>query len=101
MKIVFSPPNRSEMTPQTCRLAKAVPSRTDSTRAPVARLMPRSPQKATMCCCGMAIGTQQSKPPQAQHHKGEVGRQSDPEGGARRLAVGPPLAGALLGCGGG
>ena len=83
MKIVFSPPNRSEITPQTCRLAKAVPSRTDSTRAPVARLKPRSPQNATICCCGMAIGTQQSTPPRHISTKARLAGKAIAERGAR------------------
>lgn len=57
---VARPPMRSEITPQTCRLRNAVPSNTDSIRAPIDRLMPRSLQKATRWPCGIAIGMQHS-----------------------------------------
>ena len=59
---VARPPMRSEITPQICRLRKAVPSSTDSIRAPIERLMPRSLQKATRWPCGIAIGMQHSTP---------------------------------------
>ena len=101
MKIVFRPPSRSEMTPHTCRLAKAVPSRTDSTSAPVARLMPRSPQNATICCCGIAIGTQQSTPPMHISTKarlaGSAMRNEVPAAAEEPLPIaGPPVLGGGL-----
>src|SRR6202790_135899 len=55
---VARPPIRSEITPQICRLRKAVPSSTDSIRALVDRLIPRSLQKATRWPCGIAMGRQ-------------------------------------------
>ena len=60
---VDSPPMRSEIAPQICRLTKAVPSSTDSIIAPTELAMPRSLQKATRCPCGIAIGTQQGPRP--------------------------------------
>ena len=57
---VASPPMRSEIAPQICRLRNAVPSSTDSISAPTERLMPRSLQKATRWPCGIAIGMQHS-----------------------------------------
>src|SRR5712672_1060828 len=59
---VARPPTRSEITPQICRLRNAVPSSTDSIRAPIDRLIPRSLQKATKWPCGIAIGMQHSTP---------------------------------------
>ena len=44
---VATPPIRSDIAPQICRLKNAVPSSTDSIIAPTERLMPRSLQKAT------------------------------------------------------
>src|ERR1700694_4480902 len=55
---VVRPPIRSEITPQICRLRNAVPSRTDSIRALIDRLIPRSLQKATRWPCGIAMGRQ-------------------------------------------
>src|ERR1700744_785428 len=60
IRTVASPPIRSEIKPQTCRLRNAVPSSTDSISALIERLMPRSLQKATRCPCGIAIGMQHS-----------------------------------------
>ena len=60
--IVASPPIRSEMTPQICRLMNAVPSRTDSIRAPIDLAIPRSLQKATKWPCGIAMGMQHKTP---------------------------------------
>src|ERR1700682_1722261 len=57
---VVRPPIRSEIAPQICRLRKAVPSSTDSISAPIARLIPRSLQKATRWPCGIAMGMQHS-----------------------------------------
>src|ERR1035437_8482462 len=57
---VASPPMRSEIAPQICRLRNAVPSSTDSISAPTERAMPRSLQKATRWPCGIAIGMQHS-----------------------------------------
>src|SRR4029079_9180491 len=62
IRMVESPPIRSEITPQICRLKNAVPSSTDSIRAPIDRLMPRSLQKATRWPCGIAIGRQHITP---------------------------------------
>src|SRR5258707_6941265 len=62
IRTVARPPIRSEITPQTCRLRNAVPSNTDSIRAPIDRLIPRSLQKATRCACGIAMGIQHSTP---------------------------------------
>src|SRR5215468_7411774 len=59
---VASPPIRSEITPQICRLRNAVPSRTDSIRAPADLLIPRSLQKATKWPCGIAMGMQHKTP---------------------------------------
>src|SRR5580692_12640691 len=53
-------PIRSEITPQICRLRNAVPNSTDSIRAPIDRLIPRSLQKATRWPCGIAMGIQHS-----------------------------------------
>src|SRR6202051_4940275 len=57
---VARPPIRSEIPPQICRLRNAVPSSTDSIRALIDRLMPRSLQKATRWPCGIAMGMQHS-----------------------------------------
>src|SRR5450755_692444 len=57
---VARPPIQSEIAPQTCRLRNAVPSSTDSIRALIDRLIPRSLQKATRWPCGIAIGMQHS-----------------------------------------
>src|SRR4051794_13995217 len=57
---VARPPTRSEITPQICRLRNAVPSSTDSIRAPIDWLIPRSLQKAIRWPCGIAIGMQHS-----------------------------------------
>ena len=59
IKIVSSPPMRSEIAPQICRLTKAVPSSTDSIAAPWVGLMPRSLHIATRWTCGIDIGMQQ------------------------------------------
>src|SRR6267154_4460174 len=59
---VASPPIRSEIAPQICRLRNAVPSSTDSIKAPADRLIPRSLQKATRWPCGIAMGMQHSTP---------------------------------------
>src|SRR3984893_16939747 len=58
---VARPPIRSQITPQICRLRNAVPSSTDSIRAPIDRLIPRSLQNATRWPCGIAIGMQHSR----------------------------------------
>src|ERR1700721_1699232 len=57
---VARPPIRSAIAPQICRLRNAVPSSTDSIKAPADRLIPRSLQKATRWPCGIAIGMQHS-----------------------------------------
>src|SRR3979490_1099160 len=59
---VARPPIRSEIAPQICRLRNAVPSSTDSIKAPADRLIPRSLQKATKWPCGIAIGMQHNTP---------------------------------------
>src|SRR5689334_25378616 len=59
---VDSPPIRSEITPQICRLRNAVPNSTDSINAPADLVMPRSLQNATRWLCGIAIGMQHSTP---------------------------------------
>src|ERR1700736_5198253 len=60
IRTVARPPIRSEITPQICRLRNAVPNSTDSIRAPIDRLIPRSLQKATRWPCGIAMGMQHS-----------------------------------------
>src|ERR1700674_3211307 len=55
---VARPPIRSEITPQICRLRNAVPSSTESIKALIDRLIPRSLQNATRWPCGIAIGMQ-------------------------------------------
>src|SRR5215831_14801702 len=73
-KIVKRPPTRSVSHPQNKRLKKALPSSTDSIRAPCAAEMPRSLQSATRCPGGIAIGVQHRKP--ATHSRTNV--PSDP-----------------------
>jgi hypothetical protein len=55
--IVHSPPRRSDSQPQNWRDRKAASSSTDSIAAPRDVAIPRSPQKATRCAAGIAIGT--------------------------------------------
>ena len=58
---VRNPPNRSAKAPQNCREMNAQASITDSIAAPWLGLIPTSPQNATRCEAGMAIGMQQQK----------------------------------------
>jgi hypothetical protein len=58
---VFIPPIRSATQPQNCRARKAAASSTESISAPSRAPIPRSPQKATRCAAGIAIGMQQRK----------------------------------------
>ena len=58
---VRNPPNRSAKAPQNCREMNAQANITDSIAAPWLGLIPTSPQNATRCEAGMAIGTQQQK----------------------------------------
>ena len=74
---VASPPMRSEIAPQICRLRNAVPSSTDSISAPTERLMPRSLQKATRWPCGIAIGMQHSTAATHIMREHEIGRPAE------------------------
>src|SRR5262245_46582433 len=58
---VCRPPMRSASQPQNWRDRNAVPSSPESMAAPRSGAKPRSPQNATICDDGIAIGTQQQK----------------------------------------
>ena len=87
---VFSPPMRSETQPQSCRLAKAATSSTDSIAAPCRALIPRSPQWATRCAAGMAIGTQHRNDAAASSACADAGTQPE-HGRARGFRTGEGL----------
>ena len=94
---VRNPPMRSATQPQNCRLTKAQPSSTDSIAAPCDGGMPRSLQNATRWPCGIAIGTQHSRPAK---HRGRA--QLRPQSRAPSRRAGPAarrVAGAASGAG--
>src|SRR6266581_236981 len=72
---VSNPPIRSETAPQTWRLMKPTPRRTDSMTAPCVGVMPRSEQNATRCACGIDMVTQHRKAAIASIANTTLGRQ--------------------------
>src|SRR5258708_5579498 len=96
---VCRPPIRSAAQPQNWRATKALPSSTDNMAAPICEANPKSPQKATICCDGMAMGTQQQKIATDRMIMARFG--DSPRTGAPAFGSCPPPAFDGSGCGGG
>src|SRR5215510_2177078 len=96
---VLSPPTRSVIQPQNCRLKKAHTKSRVSMAGPCAGAKPRSPQSAIKCDAGIAIGTQQRKAAAARRPKARLrGRPKTVSRGPGACAVPPALAVSGAGC---